>query len=64
VTWPVQYTDLTSLSEDPNFYWSGFYSSRAATKKFVKDNSAKYHSISNLLARRVINQKATNEEVA
>jgi len=52
------------LAEDPNSYWSGYYSTRAATKKFAKDASAQYHSISNFLAHRVLNQKATKSEVA
>jgi len=55
ITWPTQYGDMISYSDAVNNYWSGYYSTRAGTKKFVKDTSARYHSISSLLARRVVN---------
>jgi len=37
-------------SDNKDEFWSGFYTSRPSTKKYIKDGSAHYHSVSKLLA--------------
>jgi hypothetical protein len=63
VTWPTQYNDMFPYSDKKDNYFTGFYSSRPSTKKFVKDNSATYHSLTYMLAQRVVNQKTTDQGV-
>lgn len=50
-------------SEYKDLYYTGYFSSRPGTKKFVKDNSANYHSLSYMLAQRVVNQKSSEQGV-
>jgi len=50
VTWPTRYNDMLPYSNKKDNYFTGYYSSRPGTKKFVKDNSATYHSLSYMLA--------------
>jgi hypothetical protein len=37
LTWPVKYDDMFPYSDNPQDYWSGYFSSRQAAKKQVRD---------------------------
>jgi len=63
VEWPVKYDDIMPYESDPNWFWSGFFSSRPAFKKQVKDSSAILSAHSKIFARKVIDQKASEEEI-
>jgi len=63
VTWPTQYNDWYPVAQRTDTYFSGFFSSRAGTKKMVKDSSSTYHTLAYLLAQRVVNQKASEQDV-
>lgn len=50
VTWPVRTDDLFPYVFGKQ-YWTGFFSSRPALKKQVKDASAFFNSEQNVFAR-------------
>jgi len=37
IEWPTRYDDLFPYSSDIDDFWTGYYSSRPSTKKFVRD---------------------------
>ena len=51
IEWPVFYNDMFPYADDDQSYWTGFFSSRAALKGFVRDSSAHLRSAENLLAQ-------------
>jgi len=42
-------------SDDPNEYWSGFFSGRPGQKKLVRDGNANIHASNFLFAKQAIN---------
>jgi len=40
VSWPVKYDDSMPYSDTENDYWVGYYTSRPAAKKQIRDASA------------------------
>jgi hypothetical protein len=63
IEWPVKYDDILPYESDPHWFWSGFYSSRPAFKKQVKDASSILSAQQKIFARRVIDQNVKDEEV-
>lgn len=63
LTWPVKYSDGVPYGDQPDDYWSGFFSSRPWIKKQVRDTSSALSAMSKLYASKVINQNTTDEEV-
>ena len=63
VTWPVQYDDMFPYADNPQDYWTGYFSSRAGAKKQVRDGQALLHSASSLYAQKVIAKHTTDEEI-
>lgn len=37
IEWPVKYDDMMPYSDNPQDYWSGYFTSRQASKKQVRD---------------------------
>ena len=37
ITWPTKYDDMFPYADNPQDYWSGYFSSRQAAKKQVRD---------------------------
>lgn len=37
LTWPVKYDDMFPYSDNPQDYWTGYFTSRQAAKKQVRD---------------------------
>jgi hypothetical protein len=65
VKWPIKYGDFLNYYEAESrrprpdgrtqfSFWSGYYTSRPAFKKQIKDVSALFYSQSKLFARKVI----------
>jgi hypothetical protein len=50
VTWPTKYDDMFPYSDGPVSYWTGYFSSRANDKEYVRKASSNFHASSQLYA--------------
>ena len=64
VEWPVLDHDFFPYHMAGGRGWTGFFTSRPATKKLIKDYSNLYHALASLFARKAIDQTATAAEVS
>ena len=62
-TLPVTYNDIVPYADIPNSFWTGYFTSRANLKKYVRDVSHNLHASNELYAMRVIDQSVSDEEV-
>jgi hypothetical protein len=44
-------------------FWTGYFTSRANSKKQIRDGSATVHSTNKLFAQKVISQNATDAQI-
>lgn len=58
-TWPVRYDDLFPYADQPQDYWTGYFTSRQGAKKQVRYASAFFHSASKLYSLQAINQTSS-----
>lgn len=63
LTWPVKYDDLFPYSSSPEDYWTGYFTSRQAAKKQVRDGQANLHASNFLYSQRVIQEDVSQKEV-
>lgn len=54
LTWPVKYDDMFPYSDNPQDYWAGYFTSRQAAKKQVRDGQANIHASNYLFSLRVL----------
>ena len=59
IEWPVKTDDGFPYSDQPNSYWTGFYTSRPTDKIYIRDISRQYHSFSQLAALKAIDQRTS-----
>ena len=50
-------------ADQPEDFWSGYFSSRANAKKFIRDAQANLHAASKLFSMKVINEKTTDADL-
>ena len=50
IEWPTKYDDMFPYADVPDAYWTGYFSSRPNAKKYIRDVSHTYHSLSKLLS--------------
>jgi hypothetical protein len=53
VTWPTKYDDMFPYSDGPDAYWTGYFSSRANDKEYVRRASSNFHASSQLYSRKI-----------
>jgi len=65
VEWPVKDGGdfFPYGSDEKKNFWAGYFTSRPALKKQIKDASANYHSSNKLFATKVISSTTTDKEV-
>lgn len=56
VIWPTKYDDGLPYSDNPEDFWTGYFSSRPTKKKMTRDLSSNLHASSNLMALKVIEE--------
>jgi hypothetical protein len=56
VTWPVKYDDMFPYSDHPDAYWTGYFSSRANSKEFIRRGSHNLHATTNVFAEKMFDQ--------
>lgn len=63
LTWPTKYDDMFPYADNPQDFWTGYFASRQAGKKQVRDGQANLHASSQLLAKTVLQTDATDAQV-
>lgn len=59
LTWPVKYDDMFPYADQPQDYWTGYFTSRANAKRQVRDGQANLHASSKLYGKKIIDQATT-----
>lgn len=64
VEWPTKYDDMFPYSDGPDSYWTGYFSSRANDKEYVRKASSNFHASSQLMSQKIFDQTASDEQVS
>ena len=55
IEWPTKYDDMFPYADSPLTYWSGYFSSRANAKDYIRRASRNLHASNKLYTMAVIN---------
>ena len=61
--WPTKYDDMFPYADKMDDYWTGYFTSRANSKIYIRNGQSSLHSATKLYGYRVINQTATDKEI-
>lgn len=61
IEWPTKYDDMFPYANDENSYWTGYFSSRANDKEYIRKASRNLNSSSMLFAMNALNLEAQKE---
>lgn len=64
IQWPVKYDDMFPYADMAEDYWTGYFTSRANAKGYIRTGQYVLHAANKLLMRRMIDTNATPIEVA
>jgi|TARA_B110001450_G_C17392889_1_gene388436 hypothetical protein len=62
IKWPVRYDDFVPYMEKPD-WWTGFYSSRPDSKKFIHDFSSMTNGENKIFSQMMIKKNVSDETV-
>jgi lysosomal alpha-mannosidase len=63
ISFPTKYDDMMPYSDNDQSFWTGYFSSRANDKKYMRDASHTLHSSNKLFALASIDQTTTDAEI-
>lgn len=63
VEWPTKYDDMFPYSDGPDAYWTGYFSSRANDKEYVRKASSNFHASSQLYSSKILDRFASFEDI-
>lgn len=63
ITWPVKYDDMFPYADFDNSYWTGYFTSRANAKKYIRDGSVNLHATMKLYASKMVDQSTSNATI-
>ena len=63
ITWPTKYDDIFPYADNSASFWTGFYSSRANDKAYMRKASQTLHSSNKLFALASIDQKSSEQQI-
>jgi len=63
IEWPTKYDDLFPYADDDKSFWTGYFTSRANDKKYMRDASHILHSSNKLFSIKGIDQKTTDSQI-
>jgi len=63
VSWPTKYDDMFPYSSGNTDWWTGYFTSRANAKGYIRRASSNLHSSSILYAQKMLDQSATDKEI-
>jgi hypothetical protein len=64
IKWPTKYDDILPYADNSASFWTGYFSSRANDKKYMRDASHTLSSSSKLFSLAAINQETSDAEIA
>lgn len=63
VSWPTKYDDMFPYADNPDAYWTGYFSSRPNDKEYIRRASYNFHASSQLFSKSVIDQSIDDDTV-
>jgi lysosomal alpha-mannosidase len=63
ITWPTKYDDIFPYADNEAAYWTGYFTSRANDKKYIRDAGHTLHGSNKMFAMSSIDQHTTSAEV-
>ena len=63
IIWPTKYDDGFPYADNDSSFWTGYFSSRANDKKYMRDASHTLHSSNKLFALSSIDQETTDAQI-
>jgi hypothetical protein len=60
IVWPTKYDDLFPYADNEESFWTGYFTSRANDKKYMRDASHILHSSNKLFSLKGIDQKTSD----
>ena len=63
IEWPTKYDDLFPYADNENSYWTGYFSSRANDKGYMRRASQTLHSSNKLFALASIDQAISDDQI-
>jgi len=64
IVWPTKYDDIFPYADNEDSYWTGYFTSRANDKGYMRTASHSLHSSNKLFALAVIDQTTSDEQVS
>lgn len=64
ISWPAKYDDMFPYSDNPDGYWTGYFTSRPNHKSYIKTASHKYHASAQLFAEKLLDQSISANQTA
>jgi len=64
LTYPVKYDDMFPYADGDRDFWTGYFSSRANSKKQVRDASSNLHAFSKIASMKVLDQSVSNDTLS
>ena len=63
VVWPTKYDDLFPYADDPESYWTGYFTSRANDKQLIRKTSSNFHASARLYAEKMFDEVLDQENL-
>lgn len=54
ISWPTKYDDMFPYSDNADSYWTGYFSSRATDKEYIRRASTNFHASNQLYSEKVL----------
>jgi hypothetical protein len=59
IEWPTKYDDMFPYADNENSFWTGYFSSRANNKEYIRRASQLAHASNKLYSLKMIDQSLT-----
>ena len=63
VTWPTKYDDMFPYADHPDAYWTGYFSSRANDKEYIRRASQHFHTSTYFYSQKVLDETVSDAQV-
>lgn len=63
IAWPTKYDDMFPYADHEAAYWTGYFTSRPNSKKYIRDASHTFQSSSKMFAFAALDRNTESDEV-